>query len=80
LSYEKHEIQDVIDEMEVVLYGIHKSVENGLEDLTFAIQNLNSYEGFARLNVAKAKINKTQSLQSVIDTVEGILENKKEND
>jgi len=41
---------------------------------------LNSHEAFARLNTAKAKINKTQSLQTVIDTLEGILEDKKEND
>ena len=80
MNYENYEIQDVIDDMEVVLYRIRKNVEDGVADLTFAIQNLNSYEGFARLNTAKAKINKTESLESVIDTLEGILENKKEND
>jgi len=80
LSYAKNEIQDVIDDAEVALYRIRKSVESAAEDLTFAIQNLNSHEAFARLNTAKAKINKTQSLQTVIDTLEGILEDKKEND
>jgi len=80
LSYAKNEIQDVIDDAEVALYRIRKSVESAAEDLTFAIQNLNSDEAFARLNTAKAKINKTQSLQTVIDTLEGILEDKKEND
>jgi len=70
----------VIDDAEVALYRIRKSVESAAEDLTFAIQNLNSDEAFARLNTAKAKINKTQSLQTVIDTLEGILEDKKEND
>lgn len=80
MSYAKNEIQDVIDDAEVALYRIRKSVESAAEDLTFAIQNLNSDEAFARLNTAKAKINKTQSLQTVIDTLEGILEDKKEND
>jgi len=80
LSYAKNEIQDVIDDAEIALYRIRKSVESAAEDLTFAIQNLNSDEAFARLNTAKAKINKTQSLQTVIDTLEGILEDKKEND
>ena len=80
MSYAKNEIQDVIDDAEVALYQIRKSVESAAEDLTFAIQNLNSDEAFARLNTAKAKINKTQSLQTVIDTLEGILEDKKEND
>ena len=80
MSYAKNEIQDVIDDAEVALYRIRKSVESAAEDLTFAIQNLNSHEAFARLNTAKAKINKTQSLQTVIDTLEGILEDKKEND
>jgi hypothetical protein len=70
----------VIDDAEVALYRIRKSVESAAEDLTFAIQNLHSDEAFARLNTAKAKINKTQSLQTVIDTLEGILEDKKEND
>lgn len=80
MSYAKNEIQDVIDDAEIALYRIRKSVESAAEDLTFAIQNLNSDEAFARLNTAKAKINKTQSLQTVIDTLEGILEDKKEND
>lgn len=79
MSYEKNEIQNVIDDAEVVLYRIKTSVESSLDDLTFAIQNLNSAEGCARLKVAGAKIDKIKAIETVIDTIEGIVKDKEIN-
>jgi hypothetical protein len=73
--YLQEEVEDVIRDLNFVLDKYSELLTSALSEIDSAQSDLDSNSAFSLLNSANAKIKKVE-LMTVIDTLEGILEDR----